>query len=58
MSASQSCSACGDQTGKITSHIEWRCANCGVHHVRDINVSSNIRAEGLPVASRSGIPLA
>jgi putative transposase len=49
---SQVCSACGVPDGKKPLHIrEWRCADCGTLHDRDVNAAINIRNLGAQVAA-------
>jgi putative transposase len=38
------CSSCGTPNRTLTlKDREWTCANCGVHHDRDINAAKNIK---------------
>lgn len=44
---SQKCSCCGFKGGKLDLSVrEWKCANCGALHDRDINAAQNIVAGG------------
>jgi putative transposase len=44
---SQKCSCCGFKGGKLDLSVrEWKCANCGTYHDRDINAAKNIVAGG------------
>ena len=45
--SSQKCSCCGFKGGKLDLSVrEWKCANCGTSHDRDINAAKNIVAGG------------
>jgi len=45
--SSQKCSCCGFRGGKLDLSVrEWKCANCGASHERDINAAKNIVAVG------------
>jgi len=45
--SSQKCSCCGFKGGKLELSVrEWKCANCGVSHDRDINAAKNLVAGG------------
>jgi len=44
---SQKCSYCGFKGGKLDLSVrEWKCANCGAYHDRDINAANNLVAGG------------
>jgi putative transposase len=46
--SSKICSNCLYQIGEMPLEVrEWTCPNCGTHHDRDGNASTNIRAEGI-----------
>ena len=45
--SSQKCSCCGFKGGKLDLSVrEWKCANCGASHDRDVNAAKNIVAGG------------
>ena len=50
--SSKTCSACGRMAASLPLRVrEWKCANCGTQHDRDINAARNILAAGLAVSA-------
>jgi len=53
--SSKLCSNCHYQVKEMPLEVRsWTCPNCGTHHDRDGNASTNIRAEGIRILSVSG----
>jgi putative transposase len=53
--SSKLCSNCHYQVDEMPLEIRsWTCPNCGTHHDRDGNASTNIRAEGIRILSVLG----
>jgi putative transposase len=52
--SSKLCSSCGCINDKLTlADREWTCEDCGVHHDRDQNASTNLENYGIKVVASS-----
>ncbi len=53
--SSKLCSNCHYQVSEMPLEVRsWTCPSCGIHHDRDGNASTNIRAEGIRILSVLG----
>ncbi|HEY9742892.1 MAG TPA: RNA-guided endonuclease TnpB family protein [Coleofasciculaceae cyanobacterium] len=53
--SSKLCSNCYHQVDELPLDIrEWTCSHCGIHHDRDGNAATNIRAEGIRMLKADG----
>ena len=53
--SSKLCSNCFYQVSEMPLDVrEWTCPHCGMHHDRDGNAATNIRAEGIRVLKAEG----
>ena len=53
--SSKMCSACGHINSAVVLGVkDWKCPACGVHHDRDDNAATNIKAVGLTVSAHGG----
>ena len=54
--SSKLCSVCGYKNMDLTlAEREWTCAECGTHHHRDRNASTNLKREGIRLLREKGI---
>jgi putative transposase len=53
--SSKMCSGCGHINKAVVLGVkDWTCPACGVHHDRDDNAATNIKAAGLAVSAHGG----
>ncbi|MFX1238738.1 MAG: RNA-guided endonuclease InsQ/TnpB family protein [Promethearchaeota archaeon] len=54
--SSKLCSACGYKNERLTlKEREWMCPECGKHHHRDKNASTNLKVEGIRLLEERGV---
>lgn len=54
--SSKLCSVCGYKNTDLTlEEREWTCPECGTHHHRDENASTNLKREGIRLLEEKGI---